>query len=86
MPQKDTYQKKIGKNNEIYLHCTKCNFTLKWTPYEPKRLKGEVGKLSIASIEYTTAPLCRDCMSLLELFFAIRDLRESLQSTNEVRN
>ena len=86
MTNKDTYEKQTGKNNEIYLHCRKCNCTFLWTPHLLNRYKGEVGTLSIAAIEYTSAPLCKGCMSLIELFFTIRNLKESMQLIEEANN
>ena len=82
----ELYKKQVGKNHEIYLHCNKCNCTFKWTPYTIDRYKGDVGRLSIAGIEYTSAPLCKGCRSLVEVFFAIRDLKESIETTDEAQN
>ena len=79
MTVKEIYEKRLGDNNEIYLHCNKCNCTFLWTPYTLNRFKGEIGKLSIAAIEYTTSPMCGSCRSLTELFFAIRNLKEHLE-------
>ena len=73
------FEKKLGNNSEIYFHCKKCNCTFLWTPYIVKRYKGEIGKLSVDAIEYTTTPLCASCRALTEFMFTIRNLKDYLE-------